>query len=135
MEIVDLPDFENDYERILKNLFETTHNHVIRKEEKFKDDYDPYLSGAVVTLIIKKDNIIYCANVGNVLAFLFYSERVYSYKFKTKGLTIDNSNFKADFHSNIGTNNLLNTNNMVISTSKINPLLPTSDCNNSICNI
>jgi hypothetical protein len=67
----------------------------MKKEDKYKEEYDPYLSGAVVTVVIKKENTIYFANVGNVLAFLFYSERTY-YKFKVKELTVDNSAFKAE---------------------------------------
>jgi hypothetical protein len=88
--------FDIEYERILKNLFEMTQNLITRKEGKYKDDYDPFLSGAAVTLVIRKENHIYCANVGNILAFIMYSERVYSYGFKTKVLNTDDANFKVD---------------------------------------
>jgi hypothetical protein len=101
--------FDSEYERILKNLFETTQNLIIKKEGKFKDDYDPYLSGACVTLVVKKDNHLYCANVGNVLAFLMYCERVYSYS-KTKVLVTDDSNFKVDGSTHQVVANLHNMN-------------------------
>ena len=38
---------------------------------------DCYLSGCSVSLVIKKDNMIFSANVGNVLAFIFYSEKIF----------------------------------------------------------
>lgn len=54
-------------------------------------DYDCYLSGGTVTLVILKDNILYCANVGNINASLFYSEKYYSLKFKIIELSTDHS--------------------------------------------
>jgi hypothetical protein len=97
--------FDSDYERIFRNLFESTQNMIIRKEGKYKDDYDPFLSGAAVTLVIKKDCYLYSANVGNILGFMMYSERAYSYGFKTKVIVTDDSNFKVDSSSHQANNN------------------------------
>lgn len=44
-----------------------------------------------MTLIIKKESYIYCANIGNILAFIFFSEKVFSLKFDLKQLTYDDS--------------------------------------------
>lgn len=57
-------------------------------------DYDCYLSGGTVTLLILKDNILYCANVGNINAYLFFSEKYYSLKFKIVELSTDHSAIK-----------------------------------------
>ncbi len=90
-------EFETEYEKILKDLFEDIHTRVIQRDDiKFREDYDPYLSGAVLTLVIKKDDMIYCANVGNVMAMIFFAERSYSYKFETTELTYNDSSFKAE---------------------------------------
>jgi hypothetical protein len=105
--------FDSEHERIFRNLFESTQNMIIRKEGKYKDDYDPFLSGAAVTLVVKKDSYLYSANVGNILGFIMYSERAYSYGFKTKVVVTDDSNFKVDgsthqANANV-TNNIHNT--------------------------
>lgn len=98
METIFTQEFDSDYDKILRNLFENIHNGVILKEEyRYKNDYDPYLSGAAVTLVIKKDNTIYCANVGNVMALLFFAEKTFSYKFETMEITFNDSSFKAEF--------------------------------------
>ncbi len=88
--------FESDYERIFRSLFENTHNSIIRKEEKYRDQYDTYLSGAAVTLVVKKDNSLYIANVGNVMAYIIYCDKFYNYGYKSKQLVINDSNFKAE---------------------------------------
>ena len=88
--------FESEYERIFRNLFENTNNAIIRKDEKYRDQYDPYLSGAAVTLVVKKDNTLYTANVGNVMGYIIYGDRLYTYGFKSKQLVINDSNFKAE---------------------------------------
>lgn len=44
-------------------------------------------------MLVKKGTVVYSANVGNVLAFLFFSEKIFSYKFDVRQLTYDDSNF------------------------------------------
>jgi len=73
-------------------------------------DYDCYLSGGVVTLVVVKDQVVYCANVGNISACLFFTEKVYSFKFKVLELSTDHSAMKYDYakiykESNLGLNN------------------------------
>ncbi len=114
-------------------IFERVHEAILKKEEqKYIDDYDAYLSGCAVTLVIRKENFIYCANVGNVLALLFYAERIFSYKFKTKEMTLNDSSFKAEstlsnfnnqpesmlkvLHSNISSNNVIPNNLINVNT-------------------
>jgi serine/threonine protein phosphatase PrpC len=78
-------------------MFENIHNQILKRDEmKFREQYDCFLSGTAVTIIVKKDNNIYCANVGNVLAIIFYAERSYSYKFETLELSCNHSSFKAE---------------------------------------
>jgi serine/threonine protein phosphatase PrpC len=93
-------DFETDYEKILENIFEEIHEYLIKRENiSYTQEFDLYLSGTALTLVIKKDNVIYCANVGNVLALLFYAEKIYSYKFKMKELSLNNSAFSVEKES------------------------------------
>ena len=54
------------------------------------------MSGASVTFLLKKGSALYCANVGNVLAFVFFSEKIFSYKFDVRQLTYNNSNFNSE---------------------------------------
>jgi serine/threonine protein phosphatase PrpC len=92
----DSPEFESDYEKLLESLFLKIHNELIQKSDtKYSMEYDLYLSGTAVTVVIRKENVIYCANVGNVLALLFYAEKIYSYKFKMKELSLNNSAFNS----------------------------------------
>jgi hypothetical protein len=109
-EIVFDETFENDYERIFRTLFENTHNAIIRKEEKYRDQYDPYLSGAAVALVVKKDNALYIANVGNVMAYIMYGDKFYNYGYKSKPLVINDSNFKAENTLSGGLNMNINKN-------------------------
>jgi len=64
---------------------------LLKCDEKTDLDYDCYLSGGVVTLVVVKDNILYCANVGNISACLFFTERFYSFKFNIIELSTDHS--------------------------------------------
>lgn len=54
-------------------------------------EYDCYLSGGVATLVILKDNYVYCGNIGNINASIFFTEKNYSFKFKINELTTDDS--------------------------------------------
>jgi serine/threonine protein phosphatase PrpC len=49
-----------------------------------------------VSLLVRKGSTIYSANVGNCLAFVFFSEKIFSYKFDVRQLTYDNSNFSSE---------------------------------------
>ena len=59
----------------------------------YKQDtqYDCYLSGGVLTLVVIKDNYLYCANIGNVSAALFFNEKLYTFKFKILEFSTDDS--------------------------------------------
>jgi hypothetical protein len=147
--IVFQPEFDQDYEKIITNIFENTHEVILKKEgQTYIDDYDAYLSGCAVTLVIRKDNYIYCANVGNVLALLFYAERIFSYKFKTKELTLNDSSFKAEstlsqfnnpesilkvLHSNISSTNVIpNGNHINVNTMTSGSFVSTNMNNNKL---
>lgn len=85
------PEFEANYEEILANIFKTTQCHILNSEDKLEVEYDCYLSGGVTTVVIAKDSYIYCANVGNINASLFFTEKIYSFKFKILELSTDHS--------------------------------------------
>jgi len=63
----------------------------LRLDEKVDLEYDCYLSGGVVSLVVVKANMVYCANVGNASACLFFTDKIYSYKFKILELSTDHS--------------------------------------------
>lgn len=87
-------EFEFKYKSILEEIFAKTQAHLLRFDEKVDLDYDCYLSGGVVSLVILKDNKVYCANVGNVSACLLFTEKIYSFKFKILELSTDHSALK-----------------------------------------
>jgi serine/threonine protein phosphatase PrpC len=100
-------------------MFENIQKKIVTHELKEKNNFDSFLSGSAVTVIVKKDKTIYTANVGNVLAFIFYSEKKYSYKYKIKTLSLDDSSFRIEQqktnmgrHNSIipGSNGLVNRN-------------------------
>lgn len=76
---------------ILDKIFKTTQYHILNSEDKLEIEYDCYLSGGVTSLVVVKDNYIYCANVGNINASLFFTEKIYSFKFKILELSTDDS--------------------------------------------
>jgi len=53
-------------------------------------------------LVIVKDDYIYCGNVGNINASLFFTEKIYSFKFKILELSTDDSAMV--FHENCKSN-------------------------------
>ena len=61
-------------------------------------------------MVIKKGSVLYTANVGNVLAFIFFSEKIFTYKFEVRQLTFDDSKFSldtlGDFSNNLNYNNI-----------------------------
>lgn len=141
-------EFDQDYEKIITNIFERAHEAILRKEgQTYIDDYDAYLSGCAVTLVIRKDNFIYCANLGNVLALLFYAERIFSYKFKTKELTLNDSSFKAEstlsqfnnpesiiklLHGNISSTNVIPTGNFIKANTMTTSSFASTNMNNKL---
>lgn len=75
-----------------------------------------------MTLIIKKGTHIYCANIGNILAFIFFSEKIFSYKFEVFQLNYDDSNFSLNHIEDTKKNNDIFLKNLlnVINTPKTN---------------
>lgn len=56
--------------------------------------------------------------MGNVLSFIFFSEKIFSHRFEVRQLTTDHSRFNLNFVSNSGNSNLNNVNiNNIISTN------------------
>ncbi len=53
--------------------------------------YDCILSGGVITLVVIKGDYIYCVNIGNVSASIFFNEKVYTLKFKILEISTDDS--------------------------------------------
>jgi serine/threonine protein phosphatase PrpC len=102
---LDQNSFESDYEKSLNEIFEKINRKIINREEKTYGNYDPFLSGVAVTLLIRIKTMIFCANVGNVLATIFHTDKLMPSKFNITELTFNDSNFSED---------LLNNNNMVL---------------------
>ena len=73
----------------------------MKSDEKADVEFDCYLSGGVVSLVVVKDNIVYCANVGNVTACLFFTEKIYSFKFRIVELSTDHSAQKYEITKNL----------------------------------
>jgi len=74
-------------------------------------EYDCYLSGGVVTLVIVRDNYIYCANVGNINASIFFKEKIFSFKFRIMELSTDDSAMPLDEKSLTQRKNSIDNNN------------------------
>ena len=51
-------------------------------------------------MVVLKDNILYCANVGNISAALFFTEKIYSFKFKIIELSTDDSAMNLNNYNN-----------------------------------
>ena len=108
---LDQNSFESDYEKSLNEIFEKINRKIINREEKTYGNYDPFLSGVAVTLLIRIKTMIFCANVGNVLATIFHTDKLMPSKFNITELTFNDSNFSED---------LLNNNNMVLNNNNNN---------------
>lgn len=87
---------EMEYKKTLKNLFNDIQLSLINKEVKNEVDYDPFLSGCAVTIIIKQGKFLYSANVGNVLAFVIRNDQLCPGKVFIDQLTIDDSKINID---------------------------------------
>ena len=92
---------------IFEDIFKRTQNHILQTEDRNDLEYDCYLSGGVTTIVVIKDEYLYCANIGNVNAAIFFNEKAYTFKFKVLELTIDNSAVMIDecnrFHNKTST--------------------------------
>ena len=110
---LDQNSFESDYEKSLNEIFEKINRKIINREEKTYGNYDPFLSGVAVTLLIRIKTMIFCANVGNVLATIFHTDKLMPSKFNITELTFNDSNFSED---------LLNNNNMVLNNNNNNKM-------------
>ena len=88
--------FDEGYEKNFENLFENINQYIMNREEKNYGNYDPFLSGVAVTILIKMYNTIFCANVGNVLAIIFNSDKLMPSRFNITELTFNDSNFSEE---------------------------------------
>ena len=111
---LDQNSFESDYEKSLNEIFEKINRKIINREEKTYGNYDPFLSGVAVTLLIRIKTMIFCANVGNVLATIFHTDKLMPSKFNITELTFNDSNFSEDLlnNNNVNLNNNNNNNKM-----------------------
>lgn len=94
-------EFVKNYQKEFENKFEEINKKINNREEKTYGNYDPYLSGVAVTIIIRIKNILFTANVGNVLAVLFSNDKLMPSKFNITELTFNDSNFSEDVVNNI----------------------------------
>ena len=97
---LDKEKFESNYTNSLNEIYEKVNKKIINREEKTYGNYDPFLSGVAVTLIIRIKNTIYCSNVGNVLSIIFNSDTLMPSKFNITELTFNDSNFNEDILNN-----------------------------------
>jgi len=111
---LDQNSFESDYEKSFNEIFEKINRKIINREEKTYGNYDPFLSGVAVTLLIRIKTMIFCANVGNVLATIFHTDKLMPSKFNITELTFNDSNFSEDLlnNNNVNLNNNNNNNKM-----------------------
>ena len=94
-------EFIKNYQKEYENKFEEINKKINNREEKTYGNYDPYLSGVAVTIIIRIKNYLFTANVGNVLAVLFSNDKLMPSKFNITELTFNDSNFSEDVVNNI----------------------------------
>ena len=94
-------EFPKNFQKEFETKFEEINKKINSKEEKTYGNYDPYLSGVAVTIIIRIKNYLYTANVGNVLAVLFSNDKLMPSKFNITELTFNDSNFSEDVVNNI----------------------------------
>ena len=67
-----------------------------------QDEYDPFLSGASVSIVVIRNSVIYTANVGNVLAMVVSTDQTTISKIEIDILTIDDSDFYNDNYDKEG---------------------------------
>lgn len=88
--------FENQYEEIFIKLFEDIHSNLINQNIELVDEYDAYLSGAAVTIIIIKDNVLYTVNIGNVMGLLIHNDYLHMKHKEDSETNINTSKFEVD---------------------------------------
>ena len=115
-------EFVKNFQKEFENKFEEINKKINNREEKTYGNYDPYLSGVAVTIIIRIKNILFTANVGNVLAVLFSNDKLMPSKFNITELTFNDSNFSEDVVNNIDKQETeKNTQNDMLIESLIDP--------------
>ena len=88
-------DLKDNYEKIFNSLYEEIQNFLVSNDKYNNDnEYDCILSGTSLTIIIKKDNFLYCSNVGNVTCFLYFVDQNIPSRFNIDILTINDSNLE-----------------------------------------
>lgn len=87
--------FQENYETVFKELFEEINQTIIKREVKEFTNYDPFLSGAAVTIVLRINDILYHANVGNIMAFIFNSDKLCPSKYSLTQLGFNDSNFES----------------------------------------
>ena len=93
---IDKNTFIKEYEKQFNELYEKVNKKIINREEKTYGNYDPFLSGVAVTLVIRIKNFLYFSNVGNVLSIIFNSDKLMPSKFNITECTFNDSNFTDD---------------------------------------
>lgn len=88
--------FTNEYKKEFENLFDEVDRVILSLENSDYGEYDPFLSGVAVTLVIRINNTIFCANVGNILCMVFCSDCMYPSKFTVSEMTFNDSNFSEE---------------------------------------
>ena len=128
--------FENEYDKLFNQLFENVNQYIISREEQDYGNYDPFLSGVAVTLVIRVFNFIYCANVGNVLAVIFNTDKLMRSKYFISDLSFNDSNFSEEIlnpqlnkNDNKSTNNTNSNNNNLSENYVIENLIDPNEIN------
>lgn len=93
---LDKDSFSVNYENSLLTLFEKVNFSIWKRENQEYVKYDPFLSGAVVSIVIKLNNIIYHANVGNTIAYMFNCDKVCPSKYNLIQLSFNDSEFNSE---------------------------------------
>ena len=90
-------DLKDNYEKIFNSLYEEIQNFLITNDKyNYENEYDCILSGTSLTIIIKKDNFLYCSNIGNVSCFIYYVDQNIPSRFTIDILTINDSRLELD---------------------------------------
>lgn len=95
-EELDKDTFNTNYESAFLTLFEKVNYSIWKREYNEYTKYDPFLSGATICIVIKLNNMIYHANVGNSIGYLFNCDKVYSSKYNLIQLSFNDSDFNSE---------------------------------------
>ena len=121
--------FNNNYQKEFEDIFEEINRKINKREEKVYGNFDPYLSGVAVTIIIRIRNHLYTANVGNVLGVVFCNDKLMPSKFNITELTFNDSNFSEDLINNFDNPDLAKNNK---NDTPIESLIKPEEINNEI---